>query len=172
MIHAIVLPADPLLPVRLIEHDETDLDAAQTLVGGLIEPVTLSDPAATLYVSQEGKIHRRALNERATLLAWTHAPDLRGHDVLAGDAYLTGPPRRDRDTDAPAALVAILTGAAPALTRTRTRHRPARWTTVPQTMTTAFGAPFDAYATALLALNQPDTLDARVIPANTFRLRR
>ncbi|WP_128423177.1 DUF3846 domain-containing protein [Frankia sp. EI5c] len=55
-----VVPADPLLPVRLVDHDETSLRAAQALVGGPIEPIGFTRPAATLYVNQNGKIDRLA----------------------------------------------------------------------------------------------------------------
>ncbi|MCM3885131.1 DUF3846 domain-containing protein [Frankia sp. R82] len=113
MIKVVVLPADPSLPVRLIDHDETSLTADQALVGGLIEGIDLVDPHARLYVRETGKIDNLPLNGRATLLAWVHAPQLRALDVIAGDAYLTGPSRRSRNTDTPAALLAALTGTAP-----------------------------------------------------------
>ncbi len=163
MIKIVVVPADPALPVRLVDHDETSLRAAQTLVGGSIEPIDLTRPAATLYVNENGKVDGLPRNGRATLLTWVHAPQLRGKDVIAGDAYLTGPVRRSLDTDASADLIAVLTGTATQV-QTRSRHR-RRWTTVPGRVDTAYDTPFDAYATALLALEDPDVLDVRVRPA-------
>ncbi|ONH25210.1 hypothetical protein BL253_27970 [Pseudofrankia asymbiotica] len=155
-----MLPTDPLLPVRVLDHDETDPRAAQALVGGLIQPVTLSGAASRLYVNLHGKDFGLPPNGRATLLTWMYAPELRGHHDIAGGAFLTGA----FDTDAPADLVALLTGAVPARVQTRSHRRPDRWITVSQTVPTVYGEPFDAYATALLALNNPHTLDARVIP--------
>ncbi len=112
MIKIVVVPVDPVLPVRLVDHDETSLRAAQTLVGGPIEPIGLTHPAATLYVNENGKIHGLPFNSRATSLTWVHAPQLRGQDLIAGDAYLAGPVRSGLDTDTPADLIAALTGTA------------------------------------------------------------
>lgn len=162
MIKIMVVPADLLLPVRLVDHDETSLRAAQALVGGPIEPIGLTRPAATLYVNENGKIDGLPRNGRATLLAWVHVPELRGQDVIVGDAYLAGPVRRGLDTGTPADLIAVLTGTGAVQVQTRSRRR--RWTTLPSTVGTVWDEPFDAYATALLALDDPDSIDVRVIP--------
>lgn len=162
MIKIVLVPADPLEPIRLIDHDETSLRAAQALVGGPIEPIDLTRPAATLYVNENGKIDGLPRNGRATLLAWVHAPQLRGQDVIVGDAYLAGPERRGFDTDTPADLLAVLTGTAVQVQMRSRRRR--RWTTLPGTVGTVYDEPFDAYATALLALDDPEILDVRVIP--------
>ncbi|KPM50229.1 hypothetical protein ACG83_41500 [Frankia sp. R43] len=157
-----LVPADPLLPVRPVDHDETSLRAAQALVGGPIEPIGLTRPAATLYVNQNGKPDGLPRNGRATLLTWVHVQQLRGQDVIVGDAYLAGPERRGLDTDTPAALLAVLTGTAVQV-QTRSRRR-RRWMTLPSTVGMVYDEPFDAYATALLALDDQDILDVRVIP--------
>ncbi|MCM3887459.1 hypothetical protein [Frankia sp. R82] len=83
--------------------------------------------------------------------------------MVAGDAYLAGPARHGVDTNTPVEFVAVLTGAAPVLAQTRSRRQPT-WASAAETVNTAYGEPFDTYATALLALEQPDTLEVRVIP--------
>nr|MDT0664176.1 DUF3846 domain-containing protein [Micromonospora sp. DSM 115978] len=158
MIKAIVLPADPDAPVRVVDLDEISLRAGQRLVGGPIEPVDLTNPDATLYLNENGKIHDLPRNFRATLVAWTHVPVLRGRDVILGDAYLTGPLRRSLDTDAPTDLVTLLTGHAP--TVVQTCHQPDVWLTDPS----AYDDPFDAYLAALAASYDRETLDVRVVP--------
>ena len=167
MIKIVVVPADPLLPVRVADVDETNLRDAQTVGGGPGEPIDLARPGATLYASKHDELDVLARNDRATLLAWVHAPELRGHIVLAGDAYLTGPLRGGVPTDAPGDLVAVLTGAVPGQAETLSR-RDRRWSTVPRPLDTAYAEPFDVYAVAILTflLDDPDTLDVRVIPAS------
>ncbi|OAA18454.1 hypothetical protein UG55_111122 [Frankia sp. EI5c] len=82
--------------------------------------------------------------------------------MIVGDAYLAGPVRRGLDTDTPADLIAVLTGTGAVQVQTRSRGR--GWTTLPSTVGTVYDEPFDAYATALLALDDPDSLDVRVHP--------
>jgi len=90
-----------------------------------------------------------------------------GHVVLAGDAYLTGPLRGGVPSDAPADLVAVVTGAVPGRAETLSR-RDRRWSTVPRPLDAAHAEPFDVYAVAMLAflLDDSDALDVRVIPAS------
>jgi hypothetical protein len=163
MIKIVVVPADPLAPLRVADLDDHDLDAQQALVGGLIEHVFLTHPDATLYMRETGKIDDLSLNERATLLFWLHAPAFRGYDVIVGDAYLTGPCDGEHDTDIPADLLAILTGPTPAQAQALAGDPPT-WTTVSNSLATTYGPPFDAYATALLGADSPHILDVRVVP--------
>ena len=65
-------------------------------MGGPIEPIGHTRPAATLYVNQAGKIDKLARNGRATLLTWVHVAGLRGHDVIVGATSSPARPERLR----------------------------------------------------------------------------
>jgi hypothetical protein len=165
MIKILVLPADPSLPLQIADLDETDQAAAKALVGGLIEPIDLTNPAATLYVNETHKIDDLPRNPRATLLTRWHAPERRAYEVISGDAYLTGPLHHGLDTDVPAKLVWILLGAEPPLVQIRSHRTTGGWTTVPDRASTLHGEPYDTYATALIACDLPNIADVRIISA-------
>lgn len=64
MLSAIVIPADDRQPLRLEQFDTHDLDARQRLVGGSFEILRLERPAATLYLSEDGKFLGMPINRR------------------------------------------------------------------------------------------------------------
>jgi hypothetical protein len=109
MLTAIVIPADLEQPARLDQLDKNDLQAYRRLVGGNLEVLNLDRPPASLYFNDEGKLIGLPLNPRATALLWAHNSAFRGHDTIAGDAFILGPPdRRGDDTMAPNELVTLL----------------------------------------------------------------
>jgi hypothetical protein len=109
MITAIVIPADSDKPLRREEVSSTDARAYRSLVGGSLQVVHLEEPAASLYVNEEGKQLDLPLNARATVLLWAHNAAFVGQDWIVGDALLVGPVGRDgADMTAPRAYVSLL----------------------------------------------------------------
>jgi hypothetical protein len=101
-INSIVIPVDEDQPLVQDQLPTASLESRQRLVGGLIQGIDLTDPAARLYCNEEGKVLELPLNRRATLLLWAHNPDFRYRDVIVGDAFLVGPiGRRSTDTSVP-----------------------------------------------------------------------
>lgn len=101
-IRSIVIPSGEEYELRSDEIGSSNLPDYQRRVGGLIEHVGFSQPAASLYVNEEGKINELPMNRRATLLVWMHNPAFRYRDVIVGDALLTGPAdEHGRDTNVP-----------------------------------------------------------------------
>lgn len=89
MTNALVIPADPSIPV----HVETvaGLPDYQRLTGGYIEAVPLDREDLTLFVNEEGKVVNLERNERADTL-WRQlltSGRIPG-DYIAGDAVLVG----------------------------------------------------------------------------------
>lgn len=104
-----IIPADPDIAIQQTELTLHDLNRRQEIVGGYIEAVNLAEPAATLYINEEGKLHGLGVNVRATALVWMHNPAFRNVDIICGDALLIGPPdRAGEDTAVPDALTALL----------------------------------------------------------------
>lgn len=87
MVQGIVIPAVNFLPLTPREFD--GLADYQAAVQGYIEPLTIYRPRLTLYVNEEGKVRKMSFNERATALWWMLAREVRGEDVVVGDAVLT-----------------------------------------------------------------------------------
>lgn len=86
-----------------------DLQTLQSLVGGFIEPVTLSHDA-TLWLNEEGKIYGLAVNETATALV-THARiGLQPDDYIVGTCVITGSTGSD-ESDVPLSVFEILQDA-------------------------------------------------------------
>lgn len=109
MITAIALPADMNQPIRQQQINPSDLSAYRGLVGGNLEVVELSRPSASLYINEEGKLDELPLNQRATVLTWTHNSAFRGRDLILGDAFIVGPvDRRGDDLTVPDELVQLL----------------------------------------------------------------
>lgn len=101
-ITAIVIPASQEAPIDLRKLDSEDLVAYQALVGGNVEPVDLDNPAASMYVNEEGKLLHLPINMRATHVAWAHNKLVRNEDIVMGDAFILGPVNQDgEDTSVP-----------------------------------------------------------------------
>ena len=109
-VRALIIPASGE-PARLETLARDDISAWQSIVGGWIEAVALTEPRAMCFVNEEGKIQNLPINRAATLYAWQH-----GHprgDVLVGNCLIVGPPDRNANsTDVPAAYVDALMGDA------------------------------------------------------------
>lgn len=105
-IRAAIIPASESQPVRVV-HLDTGIQALQNAVGGWVEAVGTEE--ATIWLDEEGKLANKAPNYRATKLARTLGVGLKVHDVIAGDAVVTG---FDHDTgenaDVPASAVDAL----------------------------------------------------------------
>jgi hypothetical protein len=97
-INSIIIPAVETDELRQDQLGSVSLDDRQQLVGGLIEPIDLTQPPARMYVNEEGKMLGLPVNRRATLLAWAHNRAIRYHDVIVGDAFLVGRVEHGRDT--------------------------------------------------------------------------
>jgi hypothetical protein len=109
VITAIVIPVNPNQPIRQQQLYKHDLDAHRQLVGGNLEVLNLDRPPASLYFNDEGKLLEFPVNARATVLLWAHNSTFRGHDVIAGPAFIVGPPDHDADdTTVPDDLVHLL----------------------------------------------------------------
>jgi hypothetical protein len=81
----------------------------RSLVTGNLEVVELFRPPASLYINEEGKLHDLPLNERATVITWTHNSAFRGRDLILGDAFIVGPVDDEgNDLTVPNELVELL----------------------------------------------------------------
>jgi len=81
----------------------------QEAVGGVFEAINLSDPAASFFVNEEGKLLALPLNRRATLFWWINERRMRERDAIMGDVVLIGLPDDEGDTqDVPGDLVTLL----------------------------------------------------------------
>lgn len=107
-VNSIVIPADTEVAMRR-EQIAPRLPDYQAITGGSIERVSLENPAASLYVNEDGKLLELPLNRRATLLLWMHNPAFRYRDAIVGDALLIGPVDGDGyDTKVPDELANVL----------------------------------------------------------------
>ena len=98
---ALVIPADDQQPLRVEEIEIGDLDAQNR--------IPLDRPPASLYVDVDSRLMEKPMNRRATTLLWVHNSAMRGHDVVAGDALILGPPDDDGiPTNVPDELVDLL----------------------------------------------------------------
>jgi Domain of unknown function (DUF3846) len=96
---AILVPADPAAPARLLQApagDHEQLAWAQGLVGGYVE-LCRYDPDAAVLVDEDGHQHRRPINQRITryvreesAAAAQHGPAAMAGYVLVGDALVIG----------------------------------------------------------------------------------
>ncbi len=98
----VLLPSDALIPLETATFQADDLPFLRLAVGGDTARVDLFQPAATLYMNEDGPRLRLPMNRRATLIARAANPSRRGREIL-GDAVLVGPPDENRvDTSVPA----------------------------------------------------------------------
>ncbi len=111
-INSIIIPADNEVALQQGQIDTSDLPNYQAITGGPIEHVELTDPPASMYVNEEGKLLHLPMNRRATLLLWMHNPAFRYEDFVAGDALLVGPgDDNGYDTNVPEDLAHLLFSA-------------------------------------------------------------
>ncbi|MBT0774169.1 DUF3846 domain-containing protein [Kineosporia sp. J2-2] len=125
---AIVIPADDEQPVR-IETLPRGIVLSRNLLGlghDIFQVVNLDQPAASLYCNEEGKILGLEPNRRATLLGIVHNPGLRG-DVIAGDAFIVGPPVHGDDTTAPIELIDVIAHQGLLQVQRSTNGEPGTW---------------------------------------------
>lgn len=107
MIHAIQIPVDEERPLYKVAIE--GLEGMQAAVGGYIEIIDLGPLTASLVANEEGKLEKRDINRRATLLFWLLFPSVRHRDVIVGDVLIVGhPDRQGNTTDAPANVVELL----------------------------------------------------------------
>ena len=104
----ILIPAQPDRQIELVDLvEEAD---PQMLVGGYVEVLSITEPLASLFINEEGRLKDLPFNPRATYLTMVHNPSLmfRGIMIL-GAALLTGPPDKAGDIqDVPQELVELL----------------------------------------------------------------
>jgi hypothetical protein len=106
---AIVIPADREQPLRVEEIEQGGLAHCQRLVGGYIQVINLDNPPCSMYLNEDGKVQELPLNKRATAVMWVHNPVFFEHDIIVGDALITGPPDdQGYDTDVPKVLEQLL----------------------------------------------------------------
>lgn len=109
MVHAIQIPVDEDRPLYKVLVE--DLSGMQAAVGGYIEVVDLGPLTASLIVNEEGKLEKRPINRRATLLFWLLFPSVRHRDVIVGDVLIVGHPDNQGNTmDAPDNVVELFFG--------------------------------------------------------------
>lgn len=128
MITILVIPAAPATPMYRHRLDPADIPAMEKIVGGMLYPVSLTDPESSLYLSATGT-GIRPVNPRATALAAFHTRPFQPQAILRGDAILTGPTNETgQDTDTPEDLARILDAHAFRVrTKSRTDRRWSRW---------------------------------------------
>ncbi len=89
-IEGVLLRADrDRLPEPVTFHS-ADLSVPRGVVGGEVLPLTLEDPAGTVYVNADGLRLRLPVNPHASLLVEAATPARRG-SVLLGNVLLVGP---------------------------------------------------------------------------------
>lgn len=145
MITAIVIPVDPEQSLRREQLSPSDVDAYRAVVGGPLQLVAFDRPPAALYVNEEGKVDGLNVNARATVLTWVHNSNLRGHDVIVGDALLVGPPDpHGDDTSVPDKYLRLLFSPGRFVVEVQV-HGDERWYGNDQ----VFGDVFRAYAAGI-----------------------
>ncbi|KUM38978.1 DUF3846 domain-containing protein [Arthrobacter sp. EpRS71] len=89
----ILIPVDMDKPLELKQLD--GLRPLQEAVGGLIEPMTIERPEATIFVNEEGVLMDVPVNRRASLILWVGLTRYRSAAPILGDAVLIGVPNDD-----------------------------------------------------------------------------
>jgi hypothetical protein len=145
MITAIVVPVDPAQSLHRRQISPSDVDAYHAVVGGPLQLVAFDRPPAALYINEEGKLDGLNINARATVLTWVHNSNLRGHDVIVGDALLVGPPDQSgRDRSVPDEYLRLLLSPGTFTVEVQV-HGDERWYGNEQ----VFGDVFGAYAAGI-----------------------
>lgn len=96
----LLIPADPHKPARNLTIDQDTPGAFQQLVGGYLEGVGIGGTWHA-YCDEEGKLHRKPVNFRATRLARLLGWDRAHRDVLVGDVVFTGNGPDGTEADVP-----------------------------------------------------------------------
>lgn len=105
MTRFIIIPADG---TQLLTRTELNgLDDLQRAVGGWIEQVTVTD-SLVLLVDEEGRMKRRAINRRATLLFRLLFPAARQTLAIVGDVIVAGAPTNESFSDTPTEIEQLL----------------------------------------------------------------
>lgn len=106
----ILIPVEEETPISVGEVEQGDISAMQRLVGGgHFDALDVGNPPATIWVNDDGKNMEMPMNRRMTLLWWMSAPEMRGHDYIAGPAFITGQPDKNGNTKTvPRSLVNLL----------------------------------------------------------------
>jgi len=86
VIHAIQIPADEERPLYKVAIE--NLEGMQAAVGGYIEFVDLDTLHASMVVNEEGKLEKRPINRRATLMFWLLYPKMSNRMQLSGMSSL------------------------------------------------------------------------------------
>lgn len=106
MVRGIFLPAEDDAPLE--EREIIRLEDYQAAVGGLFQPVDVPTLGITIYVNEEGRLHRLHFNRRVTVL-WCQHVEPRRSTSLFGNAVIVGPlDRSGRPTDIPNAVRVLL----------------------------------------------------------------
>jgi hypothetical protein len=109
VITAVFVPASTDVPITWREVSPIDPDRYASLVGGKAFAIPLRQPDAQLYVNAERLSNLMLpVNPRATALNWLHNGELRGYEVIVGDAVLVGPSTDAGDESAPTSLMHLL----------------------------------------------------------------
>lgn len=90
LITGVHIPADESQLPRRVEFQKSDLEAMQSYVGGLIEPIDFDDVDATMWCHEEALMRREELNRRASLLLWVYNRSFRFTTPVLGDVLITG----------------------------------------------------------------------------------
>ncbi|WP_427008262.1 DUF3846 domain-containing protein [Pseudarthrobacter sp. H2] len=107
VIHAIQIPAEEERPLYKVAIE--NLEGMQAAVGGYIEFVDLDTFNASMVVNEEGKLEKRPINRRATLMFWLLYPKMSNRDAIVGDVLIVGhPDKNGNTTDAPGEVVELL----------------------------------------------------------------
>lgn len=126
MVNGIVIPCDPLLPLKA--RTFTGLADYQRAVDGPIEPVDLPDEHLTVIVNEVGLLRGLPLNPRATLLWWLMNQGARNRAGLAGDAIIVGEPdHAGESTDVPGEYARLLLRTAGYRVEVRVVDHPDDW---------------------------------------------
>lgn len=114
----VVIPAAAEEPIAelVVEDQDAVYDAVKRAVGGWLEMVMLGD-AAALYIDEEGKLKRLAVNRRATELSHRSPTPVMAWDVICGDVVVVGTldergRRTGADFSVPEELRELLLGGA------------------------------------------------------------
>lgn len=90
-IMAAFIPADEKEAIELVHFEPGDITFMQEKVGGYFDVADSQVHEASLWFDDEGKIKKRDVNARATLILWLENR-WRDVDAIVGDVLVTGQP--------------------------------------------------------------------------------